>query len=542
MTNSSGSKISNTKFAIFTPLILAIVLAGGIYIGSKLQFNNNTSGFVFNSEPNKLDFILNLIESDYVDTVSKDKLIEKTIPLLLEQLDPHSVYIPAKDLQVVSEPLEGNFEGIGVQFNILNDTVLVINTISGGPAEKVGVLAGDKIVTINDSIFSGTNINNEMVIKKLKGERGTTVKIGVARTGYSELLNFEITRDKIPIYSVDVSYMIDKNIGYIKISTFARTTYDEFVQALNKLKKQGMQQLILDLRSNGGGYLDAAIKISDEFLDEDELIVYTEGKARPRADYKATAEGLFKKGELVVLIDSWSASASEIVSGAVQDNDRGLIIGRRSYGKGLVQEPTFFRDGSAMRLTIARYYTPTGRSIQKSYNHGLKDYEMDLMNRYEHGEFENADSTHFTDTVKYLTKGGKVLYGGGGIMPDVFVPIDTTSYNKFYTEVSRKAMIYNFALSYTNQHREELTKLKSYHEIVNHLQNKNILGSFLKKVRKDGINPGSRELQQSEVLIKTYLYAYICRNILDNEGYYPVIKDIDDVLQEAIDVLHKERK
>jgi len=538
MTKGTDSKFSNSKFAIITPLVLAVVLAGGIYIGSKLQFNNS-SDYVFKSEPNKLDFVLDLIESDYVDTVSKNDLIEKTIPMLLQQLDPHSVYIPAKDLQGISEPLEGNFDGIGVQFNILNDTVLVINTISGGPAEKVGVLAGDKIVTINDSLFSGTKINNDMVIKKLKGERGTKVRIGVERTGYPELLHFDITRDKIPIYSVDVSYMIDSSIGYIKISTFAKTTYDEFIQALKKLKDSGMQKLILDLRSNGGGYLDAAIKIADEFLKENELIVYTEGKSRPRADYKATANGMFETGELAVLMDSWSASASEIVAGAIQDNDRGFIIGRRSFGKGLVQEPTYFRDGSAMRLTIARYYTPTGRCIQKSYNHGLKDYEMDLMNRFEHGEFESADSTHFTDTVKYVTKGGRTLYGGGGIMPDYFVPLDTASYSDFYTEVSRKALIYNYALTYTNQHRAELTKLKSYKQIVAFLQLQNIYKDFLKKVLNQGIVPKNGDLQKSETLIKTYLYAYICRNILDNEGYYPVLKDVDNVLLKAIDVLQK---
>jgi len=539
MTNDSTPKFKNSKFTIIAPIILAFVLAGGIFIGKSLSANEGSTSFVFKSDPNKLDFILDVIEKEYVDTILKFDLVEKTIPMMLEHLDPHSVYIPAKDLQQVSEPLEGNFEGIGVQFNILNDTVLVINTISGGPAEKVGVLAGDKIITINDSLFAGTGISNDQVIKKLKGKGGTKVTIGVKRIGYPELLSFEITRDKIPLYSVDVSYMINKTTGYIKISTFARTTYDEFVLAMNKLKGLGMQGLILDLRSNGGGYLDAAIKISDEFLSDQELIVYTEGKERPRADYLATTEGLFETGKLAVLIDSWSASASEIVAGAIQDNDRGTIIGRRSFGKGLVQETTYFRDGSAMRLTIARYYTPTGRSIQKSYTNGVKDYEEELIKRYEHGEFEKADSSLFSEKNKFTTKGGKIVYGGGGIMPDNFVPIDTAGHTPFYRQVSRKAMIYNYALNYTNQNRGTLSELDGYQSIIKHLENKNLFAGFLQKIRKDGLNPKISEIHESETLIKTYLYAYICRNIIDNEGYYPVLKKVDNVLLKAIDELNK---
>ncbi len=539
MTYDSEPKFRNSKLAIVAPIILAFVLAGGIFIGKSLNTDDGTTSFVFKSDPNKLDFILDVIEKEYVDSVSKYDLLEKTIPMMLEHLDPHSVYIPARDLQEVSEPLEGNFEGIGVQFNILNDTVLVISTIVGGPAEKVGVLAGDKIVTINDSLFAGIGITNDQVIQKLKGKGGTKVSIGVARIGYPELLSFEITRDKIPLYSVDVSYMINPTTGYIKISTFARTTYEEFIEGLKKLKGQGMKKLILDLRSNTGGYLDAAIKIADEFLKENELIVYTEGKERPRADYLATADGLFEEGELVVLIDSWSASASEIVSGAIQDNDRGTIIGRRSFGKGLVQETTYFRDGSAMRLTIARYYTPTGRSIQKPYNNGVADYEHELMNRYEHGEFETADSIIFNEKNKYTTKGGKVVYGGGGIMPDIFVPIDTVGQTPFYRQVSRKTMIYNYALNYTNQHRETLSQFADYKDIINHLESKNIFADFLQDVRKKGLNPKITEIYESEQLIKTYLYAYICRNIVNNEGYYPVLQKVDNVLERAIKELNK---
>ncbi|HES59716.1 MAG TPA: S41 family peptidase, partial [Caldithrix sp.] len=415
----------NSKLSIYAPLVLAVVFALGIYLGNLLNFQSKDNKISLKSEPNKLDLIIDLIESDYVDTVSTSDLIEEAVPYILKNLDPHSIYIPAKDLKQVNEPLEGNFEGIGVQFNLLNDTILVINTISGGPAEKVGLMAGDKIITINDSLFAGKKITNEDVIKNLKGEQGTTVKVGVARIGFDKLLSFEITRNKVPLYSVDVAYMMSEDIGYVKISAFARTTYDEFMQAVNNLHKQGMKKIVLDLRSNTGGYLDAAISIIDEFLEKDKLIVYTEGKARPRYEYKATKNGACLKDELVVLIDSWSASASEIVAGAIQDNDRGTIVGRRSFGKGLVQESSYFRDGSALRLTIARYYTPTGRSIQKSYSKGNDEYELDLLHRYENGEFESADSTVFADSLKFVTKGGKIVYGGGGIMPDVFVAVDT---------------------------------------------------------------------------------------------------------------------
>lgn len=536
MTDTS-SKFKNSRLTIVLPIVFAVILAAGIYIGRSLAKNNGETNFVFKTDPNKLDYILGVIEKEYVDTVSKHDLIESAIPVVLQELDPHSIYIPAKNLKEVSEPLEGNFDGIGVQFNILHDTVIVINTISGGPSEKVGVLPGDKIVTINDTVFSGTGINTQKVIAKLKGERGTKVKIGVARIGYPDLLSFEITRDKIPLYSVDVSYMIDESIGYIKISTFARTTYEEFLNALAKLKEKGMKELILDLRSNTGGFLDAATEIADEFLKENDIIVYTEGKERPRADYIATANGRFENGKLVILQDSWSASASEIVAGAVQDNDRGTIIGRRSFGKGLVQETTYFRDGSAMRLTIARYYTPTGRSIQKPYNNGVKDYDMELAKRYEHGEFTQVDSTMFADSLKFVTKGGKTVYGGGGIMPDIFVPIDTLGQNEFYRMISRKALIYNFALNYTNKNRQKLSQFNDATKIVEQLDADNLFGKFLMDLRKSGINPKISEIQESQKLIRTYLYAFVCRNLIDNDGYYPVLKDIDNVLQKAIDEL-----
>ena len=529
----------NSKFSIYTPIVLSLVLAAGIFLGSQLNNNSNNGRINFKLEPNKIDLILDLIESDYVDSIKRDEIIEKTIPYLLENLDPHSVYIPAKDLQQVNEPLEGNFDGIGVQFNVLNDTILVINTIPGGPSEKIGIRAGDKIITINDSIFAGVNVSNKDIIKNLKGERGTKVKVGIARAGFEKLLDFEITRDEIPLYSLDVAYMLNKESAYVKISAFARTTHDEFVTAVKKLKKQGMKNLILDLRGNGGGYLDAAINIADEFLKNKEMIVFTKGKSRAKSENFATSKGELEDGKIMVLIDSWSASASEIVAGAIQDNDRGLIVGRRSFGKGLVQEPTRFRDGSALRLTIARYYTPSGRCIQKSYSNGLDEYNNDVMKRYQHKEMEIADSTSFSDSLKYYTKSGKVVYGGGGIMPDIFVPIDTVGNTAYYREVSQKALIYYFALDYSDKHRAELENFTDYKQIVKFLNKKNVFEQFIKYATLEGVKNNPKEVEISRKLIKTQINAYIARNIIDNDGYYPIIKDIDKTLLEAITLISK---
>jgi len=528
----------NTKFSIYTPIVLALVLASGIFLGSRLNFNNKKVNFI--SEPNKIDLIIDLIQSEYVDSVEKSEIIESTIPYLLENLDPHSVYIPAKDLQQVNEPLEGNFDGIGVQFNLLNDTILIINTITGGPSEKVGLRAGDKIILINDSLFAGVEINNNDVIKNLKGPRGTKVKVSIARAGFDKLLDFEIIRDQIPLYSVDVAYMVSDKVAYVKISAFARTTYDEFVSAIAKLKEAGMEKIILDLRGNGGGYLDAAIKISDEFLKNKEMIVFTKGKARPRSENFATNIGSLENEEVVVLIDLYSASASEIVAGAIQDNDRGLIVGRRSFGKGLVQEPTIFRDGSALRLTIARYYTPSGRCIQKSYSNGNATYNHELIDRYIHGEMENADSTIFNDSLKYYTKAGKTVYGGGGIMPDIFVPIDTIGYTKYFREISQKALIYNFALDYTDKHRKELENFTDHKQIVEFLGKKNVFRQFLKFAKSKGVKENTQEIAISKKLMYAQINAYIARNILDNEGYYPIIKNIDATLLKAVEVISKE--
>ncbi len=420
-------KYNNSNKSVLLPLLLSLSLIAGILIGIYLPRKNpvqQQSGFRVRND--KINSILNIIESDYVDSVNRGDLVEAAIPAILKKLDPHSVYIPAKDLIRANEPLQGNFDGIGISFNLLTDTILVISTIPGGPSEKLGLLAGDKIIYVNDSLVAGQRMSDESVMGMLKGPRGTVVKIKVLRKGYKDLIPFEITRDKIPINSVDVSYMINDHTGFIQINNFAMTTFDEFMKSLRELKAKGMKSLILDLRQNSGGVMESAIKIADQFLKEGQLIVYTKGRSQPKNEARATGKGEFETGDLVVLIDEWSASASEILAGAIQDNDRGTIIGRRSFGKGLVQEPIPFADGSGMRLTIARYYTPTGRSIQKPYNNGFDEYFDDLNARAIHGEFEIPDSIHFSDSLKFTTPGGKVVFGGGGIMPDKFVPVDTS--------------------------------------------------------------------------------------------------------------------
>ena len=469
---------NNSKKAIFLPVLLGISLAIGVVIGryqpgkDELPKNSN-----IRSRNDKLNSILNIIESNYVDSVNRADLVETAVPAILKKLDPHSIYIPAKDLARANEPLQGNFDGIGISFNMLTDTILVISTIPGGPSEKLGLMPGDKILYVNDSLVAGKHISDEKVMSLLKGPRGTVVKIKILRNGHKELLPFEITRDKIPMYSIDVDYMVNNYIGYIRINNFAVTTVDEFMKGLRELKSHGMTSLILDLRGNSGGIMEAAVQIANQFLSEDQLIVYTKGRAQPRSEARATGKGEFETGDLVILIDEWSASASEILAGAIQDNDRGTIIGRRSFGKGLVQEPISFADGSGMRLTIARYYTPTGRSIQKPYNNGFDEYYDDLHERYSRGEFEVSDSIHFSDSLKFTTPGGRVVYGGGGIMPDKFVPADTSGVSPYFMKV--RSLIYRFALKYTESNRELLKKFTETGEMEKFLDKQALLDQFI---------------------------------------------------------------
>ena len=529
---------NNSKKIVFLPVILGISLALGILIGRILPSDKNFpqhSGI--RSGNDKLNNILNIIESNYVDSVNRKDLVESAIPAILKKLDPHSVYIPAKDLARANEPLQGNFEGIGISFSMLTDTILIISTIPGGPSEKLGLLPGDKILYVNDSLVAGKHIPDEKVMGMLKGPRGTVVKIKILRSGQKELIPFEITRDKIPIYSVDVDYMVNDHIGYVKINTFAMTTFDEFMKGLRDLKDHGMTSLILDLRGNSGGIMEAAVQIADQFLKEGQLIVYTKGRASPRSEAKATGKGEFETWNLVVLIDEWTASASEILAGALQDNDRGTIIGRRSFGKGLVQEPIPFSDGSGMRLTIARYYTPTGRSIQKPYKDGFEKYFDDLNQRYTHGEYEVSDSIHFSDSLKFTTPGGHIVYGGGGIMPDKFVPVDTSGVSPYFIKV--RSFIYRFSLKYTENHRDVLKKYLEPGEMEKYLDKQALLDQFVQFASSNGIKKDPAGLKISGAIIHTQIKAYIARNILDNKGFYPIWEEIDTTLKFAIDFLKK---
>jgi carboxyl-terminal processing protease len=529
---------NNPKRSVFLPVMLGIALAIGIMIGKYLpgevEIPHHSN---IRSRNDKLNSILNIIESSYVDSVNRNDLVETAIPSILRKLDPHSVYIPAKDLARANEPLQGNFEGIGISFSLLTDTILVISTIPGGPSEKLGLLPGDKILYVNDSLVAGRHISDEKVMGMLKGPRGTVVKIKILRYGQKELLPFEITREKIPIYSVDVDYMVNDRTGYIRINNFAMTTFDEFMKSLRELKNLGMTSLILDLRGNSGGIMEAAVQIADQFLKEGQLIVYTKGRTQPRNEARATGKGEFETGDLVVLIDEWSASASEILAGAIQDNDRGTIIGRRSFGKGLVQEPIPFADGSGMRLTIARYYTPTGRSIQKPYSEGFEKYYDDLNTRYVHGEFEVSDSIHFSDSLKFTTPGGKTVYGGGGIMPDKFVPVDTSGVSPYFLKV--RSLIYRFALKYTENNREVLKKFTEKGEFEKFLDKQTLLDKFVQYAASNGIKKDPAGLKISEKIIHIQIKAYIARNVLDNKGFYPIWEEIDTTLKYAIDFLKK---
>ena len=526
--------MKNFRSRVYIPVLLAIAVVTGILIGNRLSRNSGANSFSM-SRVSKLDAIIDLIQNAYVDSISTDTLIEKTIPELLKNLDPHTAYIPAKDMVGVEEEMRGDFGGIGVQFSIQNDTVMVVDVISGGPSSKLGILPGDRIVTVNDTMLAGAGLKNEKVLSKLRGQKGTKVDVGIKRRGFRELMEFEIVRGDIPIYSVDVSYMIDPSTGYIKVSRFGEKTYQEFVSGMKKLDGLGMKSVIVDLRGNPGGYLNAVIKMVNEFLDKGELIVYTQGNAQARKTYQADSRGAFRDKSVIVLIDDFSASASEIFAGAIQDNDRGWIVGRRSFGKGLVQEQIPFNDGSAVRLTVARYYTPSGRCIQKPYDKGTDEYYKDIMERAIHGEFQKEDSIHYTDTVKYRTLSGRIVYGGGGIMPDYFVPADTLGYSNFYSKVTQKGLVYQFALDYADKHRKTLEKLTFPEAFEKQLQSENVLNQFVGFAAAKGVKSSDADLKTSSKILNYQVKAYIARNILGEDGFYPIIKNIDKTLLEAIE-------
>ena len=489
------------------------------------------------AEIQKLGSLLQMLDYYYVDTINKQKVTDDGIRAILKDCDPHSVYIPASELKDMNEPLLGKFEGVGIQFNILEDTIMVTNTIPGGPSEKLGIRSGDRIVNIDGKKVAGIKITNKDVLGKLRGDKGTKVKVDIFRRDEPELLAFEITRDKIPLFSVDASFKIEPDIGYIKISRFAESTVQEFKEALAKLKEQGVKNLILDLENNGGGYLSSAHHLADEFLSDAKRIVYTQGRTAPREEYTSTAEGGWEKGKLVVMINEYSASASEILSGAIQDWDRGLIVGRRSFGKGLVQKPFSLPDGSAVRLTVARYYTPSGRCIQKSYEEGDEAYEDDISNRFKHGELYSADSIKFNDSLKYATNAKRTVFGGGGIMPDVFVPLDTMYNSKFYSDLIRKATLNDFTLTYTDNHRAEL-KVK-YPDIktfkTNFIVDQKMMDDFYAFADKKGVKKDDEGVKRSEKHIMLNIKALIARDLWSGtSAYFEIMNDLNPTFLKAV--------
>ena len=531
-------KNNNTRFI---PFLLAICLIAGIAIGTFYanHFSGNKLGII-NTSSNKLNALLRIIDDQYVDTVNMGELVEEAMPQILSELDPHSSYIPAKDLEAVNADLKGSFSGIGIQFTIQNDTIHVNSVIQGGPSEKVGLMAGDRIVEVDDSAFVGKIVTNSEAMKRLKGEKGSKVKLGVYRPGEKDLLHFTVIRGNIPVKSIDAAYMINEKVGYIKVNKFGETTYPELLIALAKLNQKNCEGLIVDLRGNTGGYMAAAIQMVNEFLPNNRLIVYTQGRKSPREDYNSNGTGSNQKMPLVVLVDEGSASASEIFAGAIQDNDRGTIVGRRSFGKGLVQQPIEFSDGSAIRLTIARYYTPSGRCIQKPYEKGKEsEYELDLLTRYEHGEFFSADSIKQDETEVYHTRLGRPVYGGGGIMPDIFVPQDTTGMTSYFRMAANRGLIIRYTFDYTDQNRSTLQKYDTPEKMEAYLKGQNLLNKFAAWAEKKGLKRRNNLMMKSRRLFEMSLYGNIIYNMLGMEAYAEYLNESDKTVLKAVEILEK---
>ncbi len=484
----------------------------------------------------KLGSAMQVIKYAYVDTVNQEDLVEKMIVNTLKELDPHSQYFSKEDIKEADEPLKGKFEGIGVQFQIFKDTILVVAVIPGGPSEEVGIMAGDRIVTIDGENATGKEVNNSFVRDHLRGDKGTKVIVGIKRGKRQDLLDFTITRDKIPINSIDATYMVDEGIGYIKLNRFSQTSISEFKESMKTLEKEGMESLILDLRGNTGGYLKTAVELSDQFIDGRKLLVYTEGTNSPKQTFNARSKGEFEEGMLVVMINEGSASASEIVSGAVQDWDRGLIVGRRSFGKGLVQRPFQLPDSSVIRLTTARYYTPSGRCIQKSYENGAEDYYKDFSNRVKHGELVNADSIHLDDSTKYYTNNGRVVLGGGGVMPDVFIPWDSTRYSDYYTDLIRKNVFNEWVMNLLEKNRKKYTKQYPSLDVykTEYTIDEKLMKDFVSFAEEKGVESNDEGLEVSGDYIRLVLKALMARNIFDINAYFEVISGLDNELNEAV--------
>ncbi len=529
-------KIKNTKFQIRLPIILTIGLAAGIMIGATFAGSDNSASNFMKSVL-KFREIMSLINRSYVDDVDTDDMVETAVNKMLEKLDPHTIYISAKDVELSTSDLKKDFEGVGIEFNIFRDTIVVLAPLSGGPSEKVGLLAGDKIVTVDGEKVAGIGISNRGVIDRLRGKKGTKVIVGIKRKRNSDLIEFTIVRDKIPQYSVDAGYMVNDEVGYIKINRFAETTYEEFRDKLSTLVDQGMKKLIIDLQGNPGGYMDRAVNIADELIANNAMIVSQVGKEpRANAEYRAYRKGLFENGPVIILINEGSASGSEIVAGAVQDNDRGLIVGRRSFGKGLVQSLFRLSDGSELRLTISRYYTPSGRSIQRSYDEGLTAYHSDFHDRVKHGELFHADSIKFNDSLKYQTTKGRTVYGGGGIMPDYFVPMDTNWNSRYYIKLRNNNVIREYALNYFQKNEKNLEKM-NYDNFRNDFEiDDKMIKDFVALGEKFGVEYDADGFERSEDVIKTIVKASIARNAWGRESYYSILNDINEIFQEALNL------
>lgn len=490
----------------------------------------------------KLQIAEMAISNMYVDSVDEKKLVEDGIRGMLEKLDPHSAYLTAKEVKAADEPLSGGFEGIGVQFNMIDDTLMVIQPVVNGPSEKAGIIAGDRIVTVNDTAIAGVKMSREDIMRRLRGPKGTKVRLGVVRSGITDTLQFTVTRDKIPVKTVDAVYMIRPEVGYIRIGSFGSTTHTEFMEGMRLLRKKGMKSLILDLQENGGGYLQAAVDVANEFLQSGDMIVYTDGLKTPKSEYRAKGDGSFTKGRVVVLVDSYTASAAEIVTGAIQDHDRGTVVGRRTFGKGLVQRPVSLPDGSMIRLTVSHYYTPAGRCIQKPYTKGGgKDYAMDMMNRLKSGELTSADSIHFADSLKYYTlRDHRTVYGGGGIMPDHFIPLDTTRYTKFHRMLAAKNVILNANLRYIDSHRKDLQKAyKSFNTFNASFEiPQSVIDGILKEGERLDIKPkDDEELATTLPYLRLQLKALVARDLWDMSEYFAVTNESSDIVKKAIEIL-----
>lgn len=523
------------------PFLMAICLVAGILIGTFYtnHFSGNKLGII-NTSSNKLNALLHIIDEQYVDTVNMFNLVEEAMPQILAELDPHSSYIPAKDLEAVNSDLKGSFSGIGIQFTIQDDTIHINSVIPGGPSEKVGLLAGDRIVEVDDSSFVGKIVTNEEAMRRLKGEKGSKVKLGIYRPGEKDILHFTIVRGDIPVKSIDAAYMVNDKFGYVKVNKFGETTYPELLVALAKLAQANCKGMIIDLRGNTGGYMAAAIQMVNEFLPNNKLIVYTEGRKSPRENYTSNGTGSSQTMPLIVLMDEGSASASEIFAGAIQDNDRGTIIGRRSFGKGLVQQPIEFSDGSAIRLTIARYYTPSGRCIQKPYEKGNDaEYEMDIITRYEHGEFFSADSIKQNIKEIYHTGLGRTVYGGGGIMPDIFVPQDTTGMTSYYRMAATRGLIVRYTLDYTDKNRSKLQEYDTPEKMEAYLKKQNLLEKFAEYAESKGLKRRNILMYKSKKLFEESLYGNVIYNMLGMEAYIAYSNQTDKTVQKALEVLEK---